>query len=62
MFYKKDELYERFYEEQVQRAYSLNELTDILTSGGFKVLNILDGFKMKKAKENSEKVFFVCKG
>ena len=62
MFYKKDDLYERFYEEQVQRAYSLTELKDILTSGGFKVLDILDGFKMKKAKENSEKVFFVCKG
>ena len=62
MFNKNGDLYERCYEEQYQRAYSVEEITKLLEVCGFKVLNIYDQFKFKKYTKTSEKVFFVCRG
>lgn len=62
MFYIKDGVYERYYEEQEERAYSVDELKKMLTFSGFEVLGIYDSFKLKKFNDKSEKIFFVCKG
>lgn len=61
MFYKNGESYERFYEEQEQRAYSVEELTKIFSQYGFSAIGIYDGMTFKKYKETSEKIFFVLR-
>lgn len=62
MFYKKDNLYERYYEQQEERAYSVDELKNLLEICGFEVMGIFDEFKLTRYKDTSEKIFFVCKG
>lgn len=62
MFYKNQKGYERFYEEQEQRAYSVEELTEIALSTGFQVLGIYDSMTFKKYSKTSEKIFFVLRG
>ncbi len=61
MFYKNGNHYERFYEEQEQRAYSIDELKKIAEQSGFKVLAVYDNLSFKKYSKTSEKVFFVLR-
>lgn len=61
MFYKEEDTYNRFYEEQEQRAYSVDEIKDIAKAAGFKVLAVYDNLSFKKADKTSEKVFFVLR-
>ncbi len=61
MFYKNNEVYERFYEEQEQRAYSLDDFKKIAYSTGFEILGIYDNLSIKKPKKTSEKIFFVLR-
>ena len=61
MFYKYDDTYKRFYEEQEQREYSVEELIKIAKDSGFEILGIYDNLSFKKYNEKSEKIFFVLK-
>lgn len=61
MFYKNSSTYERFYEEQEERAYSVDDLVIMLKKAGFNVTGIYDNLKFIKYKENSEKIFIVAR-
>lgn len=61
MFYKENNVYNRYYEEQEQRAYSIDELTKMAEISGFKVLGVYDNLSFKKYTKNSEKIFFVLR-
>lgn len=61
MFYKENDIYKRFYEEQEQRAYSVNELVETAEKNGFEVLGIYDNLSFKKYNNKSEKIFFVLR-
>lgn len=61
-FFKKcGELYERFEEEQVQRAYKAEEICSIAEAAGLSVLGVFDNLTFNNAKNNSERVFFVLR-
>lgn len=45
----------------VERAYSTEEIFDLLNRAGFKKINIFDSFTFKKPHEKSERVFFVAR-
>lgn len=62
MFYKNKNSYDRYYEEQEERAYSVSELSEVLKLSGFEILGIYDEYKFKKYTDKSERIFFVCKG
>ncbi len=61
MFYKENGAYNRYFEEQEQRAYSIAELKEIAEKSGFKVLAVYDNLSFKKYSKNSEKVFFILR-
>lgn len=61
MFYKNENNYERFYEEQEQRAYNKDELTKIAKNSGFEVLGIYDNLSFKNPRKTSEKIFYVLR-
>lgn len=57
----KDELYERFDEEHEERAYEVDELTEILKRAGFKKIEIYSDYDLKPAEKNSERINIVAK-
>ena len=61
MFYKNNGTYERFYEEQEQRAYSYDDFKKIALETGFEILGIYDNLSFKKPKKTSEKVFWILR-
>jgi len=54
-YYKKEEEY------HIQRAYKLEEITNVLNRLDFKDIRIYEGFNFNKPKRNSERIFFVAK-
>lgn len=60
-FIKEGELYSRFDEAHTERAYSDDEITKALENNGFSVIERLDNFTDNPAKENSERIMYVCK-
>ena len=62
MFYKTENAYERFYEEQEQRAYTVDELKKLATDTGFEILGVYDNLSFKALKKTSEKIFIVLRG
>lgn len=60
-FVKNGELYERFEEEHVERAYREKELETILSNCGLEVINKFDGYSNNKVQENSERIVYVVK-
>lgn len=53
--------YDRYSEEFNEYAYSVDELTDMLNNAGFSDIRIYDELTTEPAKENSERLYFVCK-
>ena len=60
-FVKKEELYERFEEEHLERAYKEKEIEEILDKCKFKILNKFEGYTTKNVQANSERIVYVVK-
>ena len=62
-FFVKDEdgRFERFEEVHQQRAYTEEEILDMLQSVGFKDIKVYSDFTFESPKEDSERIFFVGK-
>jgi predicted TPR repeat methyltransferase len=57
---EEDELYRRFHEVHVQRAYEPEVLCDLLKSVGFSTVEVYADFGWDVPKETSERLFFVA--
>lgn len=53
--------YDRFSEHFKERAYSIKELTEALTYKNFEILGIYDELTLDSPREDSERIYFVCK-
>ena len=53
--------YNRSHEEFCERAYSQEELKNILKSAGFKVEAVFGDMTFKEPKEQDDRMFFVCR-
>jgi ubiquinone/menaquinone biosynthesis C-methylase UbiE len=53
--------YDRYSEEFNERAYSIEELTNMLKLSGFNKIDIYDELSLKPPKKDSERIYFVCK-
>lgn len=62
-FFIKDEFekFERFEEVHQQRAYTEDEILDMLKSSGFKNIKVYGDFTFEAPKQDSQRIFFVCK-
>lgn len=62
-FFVKDEdgRFERFEEVHQQRAYTEEEILDMLQSAGFKDIKVYSDFTFEAPKKDSERIFFVGK-
>ena len=60
-FLKENDVYTRFDEVHTERMYTDNEIVKALTDNGFKILEKLDDFTDTPAKNDSERVMYVCK-
>ena len=56
-----EELYRRFEEEHVQRAYDAEYLADLLLRQGFGDISVFDEFSFEKPGEKSERIFFAAR-
>jgi SAM-dependent methyltransferase len=62
IFYKEqNDIYSRLTDCVIERAYTIEEITDLLNRAGFKNINIYDKFTFKKPHDKSERVFFVVR-
>ena len=60
-FVKKGDLYERFEEEHLERAYKEEQLETVLEELNFKVINKFDGYSNYNVQANSERIVYVVK-
>ena len=60
-FVKNGEHYDRLTETFKERAYTLKDLQEALSYSGFRVLGIYDELTLEPPREDSERVYFVCK-
>ena len=60
-FVKSKHGYKRFEERHLQRAYSVNELLDIIKKAGWSSVSVYDGYTFDPPRDDSERVTFVCK-
>lgn len=60
-FVKEGELYRRFDEVHYERAYSIEELTNLASECGLEVLDIYDSLTFNKPNDESQRIFFVLK-
>ena len=59
-FIKTGELYERFEEEQFERAYTEEEIENALKKCGFKILGKYDGYSEALVQPKSERILYVA--
>lgn len=57
---KNKETYERIEEYHYEKAYSIEEVNKLLEENGFVLLNVYDGYCFERAKEDSQRYFFVA--
>ena len=55
------ESYDRYSEEFFERAYEKEDLYLMLNKAGFKEIKVFGGFDYSEPREDSERLFFVCK-
>lgn len=55
------ESYDRFSEEFCERAYSVESLNEMLKTAGFTSIEAYGGFDYSEIKDNSERIYFICK-
>lgn len=60
-FVKKEELYERFEEEHLERAYTEKFIEESLQKCGLKVLSKYNGYTEEKVHEKSERIMYIVK-
>lgn len=60
IFEKKGGLFEKFYEEHVERGYEISEIESWLIEAGFKNVEIFDGYTDEKIKDETLRGAFVC--
>lgn len=60
-FVKLDESYKRYDEIHHERAYSRNELEEMLHDSGLRLLEVYGDLGFSPPAVNSERIFFVCK-
>ncbi|SCK04673.1 Glycine/sarcosine N-methyltransferase [uncultured Clostridium sp.] len=60
-FVKKGELYERFEEEHLERAYKEEEIEKYLKLSNLEVINKFDGYTNKDVQVDSERLVYVVK-
>ncbi|RDY26421.1 class I SAM-dependent methyltransferase [Romboutsia weinsteinii] len=62
-FFVKDEdgKFDRFEEVHQQRAYTEDEIVEMLEEAGFKNIKVYGDFKLESPKEDSQRIFFVCR-
>ena len=53
--------YDRYSENFKEKAYDINKLSDLLISTGFEIIGIYDELTEEAPKENSHRLYFVCK-
>ncbi len=58
-FVKNDMHYDRFSERHVQRAHTVDELTELACGSGFAVRGVYEGFCLRAPQEKSERIQFV---
>lgn len=56
-----DGRFDKFEENHLQRAYKNEEIIQLLKNAGFEYIKTYGDFKLEAPKEDSERVFFVCK-
>ncbi len=61
IFMKEKSLYRKYEETHSQRAYQEGEILNFLKQVGFEKTDVFDAFSFHKPKENSERLYFVCK-
>ncbi len=61
MFIYNGSSYDRYSEEFIEKAYSLDFLNDSLKSVGFSVLGVFEELTRDKPKDDTQRVYFVCK-
>ena len=60
-FVKRGELYERFEERHLQRAYSVGEITALLKKAGFTSVDTYGELSFDKPKESEERIVFAAR-
>ncbi|MBQ8541551.1 MAG: class I SAM-dependent methyltransferase [Clostridia bacterium] len=61
-FFEKDEdVYYRYDETHYERAYSVDEITELLTKAGLEVVAVYDNLSFNAPNEKSERIFFVAR-
>lgn len=60
-FVREGELYRRFEERHIQRAYTEAELLHILKKSGFTQIDTYDELTFEKPRPDSERIVFVCR-
>ena len=61
LFEEKDGIYVRSDEEQHERCYSYNEISDTLKQSGFELLLVSKDYNFSEIDENTERWYFVAK-
>ncbi|MGL5507043.1 MAG: class I SAM-dependent DNA methyltransferase [Paraclostridium sp.] len=57
----KDDKFNRFEEVHQQRAYTEEEIVELLQEAGFESIKVFGDFTFESPKEDAERIFFVCK-
>lgn len=60
IFEKHGDLFEKFYEEHIERGYEIADIKSWLTEAGFKNVEIFDGYTDEKIKDETLRGVFVC--
>ncbi len=61
VFSQEDDCYVRQDEEQIQRYYSIEEITGLLISYGFEILSVTDNYSEQTISEQTQRITFVAK-
>ena len=60
-FVKKGDLYEKFEEEHIERAYKESEIEEILQELNLNIINKFDGYLNNNVQANSERIVYIVK-
>jgi hypothetical protein len=60
-FIKEDNLYKRFDEEHIEKAYTTNYLDNLLKNIGFKIVEKLNNYENLPIDDECERIVYVLK-
>lgn len=61
MFVNEDGKYTRYDELQYERAYSVEEISDVIKNSGLLLIGKYENIKVNNVDKNRDRIFFVCK-